>query len=123
MLILYDKGGRKMFGRNKNKAVNSKPMKLDRTLYKVIGSEWDKIPQSESDHWVKYMAVMRPQKEGGDVCDVRVFDEWSAQQNKISILNYGSLDNQPDMILFEGWFDRKSKKGDIKYKAVAKKAA
>ena len=112
-----------MFGRNKNKAVPSKPMKLDRTLYKVIGSEWDKIPQSESDHWVKYMAVMRPQKEGGDVCDVRVFDEWSAQQNKISILNYGSLDNQPDMILFEGWFDRKSKKGDIKYKAVAKKAA
>ena len=112
-----------MFGKNKEKASAPKPTKLDRVLYKVIGSEWDKIPQSDSDHWVKYMAVMRPQKAEGDVFDVRIFDEWSAQQNKVSIFNYDSLDTHPELILFEGWFDRKSKKGDIKYKGVARKAA
>ena len=112
-----------MFWKNKKKALGSKPMKLDRMLYKIIGSEWDKIPQSESDHWVKYMAVMRPQKADGDVHDVRVFDEWSAQQSRISIFNYAALDNHPELVLFEGWFDKKSKKGDIKYKVPAKKAA
>ena len=112
-----------MFWKNKKQALGSKPMKLDRILYKIIGGEWDKIPQSESDHWVKYMTVMRPQKAEGDVYDVRVFDEWSAQQSRISIFNYAALDNHPELVLFEGWFDKKSKKGDIKYKVPAKKAA
>ena len=112
-----------MFWKNRKKEIKSRPMKLDRTLYKIIGSEWDKIPQAESDHWVKYMAVMRLQKEDGDVYDIRVFDEWSAQQKRISIFNFASLDNHPELILFEGWFDKKAKKGDIKYKLATKKAA
>ena len=112
-----------MFWNKKKKAIGSRPTKLDKTLYRIIGSEWDKIPQSDSDHWVKYMAIMRPQKEDGEVYDVRIFDEWSAQQNQIRVINYMSLDMHPELVLFEGWFDRKSKNGDIKYKEPIQKAA
>ena len=111
-----------MFG--KKKGLKTKPVEVDRTIYKIIGNEWNKIPPGDSDHWVKYMAVMRPQKQGSDVYDIRVFNQWYAQQNKIRVFDYAALDNHSELVLFEGWFDIKTKKGEIKYKPpVFEKAA
>ena len=41
-----------MFG--KKKGLKTKPVEVDRTIYKIIGNEWNKIPPGDSDHWVKY---------------------------------------------------------------------
>ena len=104
-----------MFWKNKKKTVGSGPRKVDKVLYEIIGKEWDNIPQDDGDHWVKYMAVMRPQQEDGDTYDVRIYDEGTAEKNRFRTIDYDTFDQNPELILFEGWFNRKAKKGEIKY--------
>jgi len=103
----------------KNAAKTSEgPVKIDRLLSEIIGDEWRKIP-SITDHWVAYRAVTRRHKDSDLVCDVRVFDEWSAKDRRVKVTDYESLDAHPDLVIFEGWLDRKAKKGDIKPRKAA----
>jgi hypothetical protein len=37
---------------------------------------------------------------------VRVFDELLTTVNKVYVKNFNSLDDYPDMILFEGWLNK-----------------
>jgi hypothetical protein len=108
----------KMFWKKNVARTGERPIKIDRLLSEIIGDEWNKAP-SVSDHWVAYKAVERPHKDNGSVCDVRIFDEWSAKERKVNVSNYESLDTHPDLVIFEGWFDRKARKGDIKLRKAA----
>lgn len=96
-----------------------RPIELDRNLIRIIGNEWGKIPLGESSHWVKYMAVMRHHGDDIDTFDVRIYDQWYADQKKVKVVDYSTLDDHQDLIIFEGWFDRKSKKGEINFKKAA----
>jgi hypothetical protein len=40
--------------------------------------------------------------------DVRVFDDIQARAKGIRIRDYATLDDHPGLILFEGWYDKKS---------------
>jgi hypothetical protein len=40
--------------------------------------------------------------------DVRIFDEIQAGAKGIRVRDYTTLDEYPDLILFEGWYDKKS---------------
>ena len=40
--------------------------------------------------------------------NVRVFDQRETDSKKIAVRDFTSLDDHPDLILFEGWFDKKS---------------
>lgn len=94
-----------------------KPFKISGSLARLIGTEWAKIPQSH-DHWVSYMAVSRARADDQGQLDVRIFDEWGAAQKKVEVRDFSSLDGHPDLVLMEGWYDQKSKKGSIKAKAA-----
>ena len=107
-----------MFWEKKSAKTSEGPTKIDRLLTEIIGNEWTKVP-SVSDHWVVYKAVTRMHKDNGSVCDVRVFDEWSAKEKRVKVTDYESLDAHPDLVIFEGWLDRKAKKGDIKLRKAA----
>ena len=77
-----------------------------------------KLPHT-SDHWVKLKAVMRPREGNPDAFDIRVYDEWESDEKKVKIKDWASLDQQPDLIQYEGWFDKKSKKVEIAAKRTA----
>ncbi|MBU2498633.1 MAG: hypothetical protein KKE57_07030 [Proteobacteria bacterium] len=104
-----------MFGKKKKEGA---PVKIDGHLSRRIGSEWGKIAMP-GDHWVNYLAVKRPRSENKDIVDVRIFDEFKANEKKVKVLDYASLDSHPDLVLLEGWLDDKSKKTDIKAKKAA----
>ena len=106
-----------MFGKKKENKVKG-VTEVDKILYQIIGDEWNRIPEN-SDHWVKYLAAVRPHADNGDVFDVRIFDEWYAKEKKIKVTDYSSLDNSQDLVVLEGWYDRKLKKGDIKMRKAA----
>jgi hypothetical protein len=106
-----------MFSKKSKEEKALRPQEINGKLARLIGEEWGKIRQS-GDHWVKYLAVSRPQDGNPDVKDIRVFDEWSATQKNLKVIDYASLDNAPDLVLMEGWYDTKSGKGDIKAKAA-----
>lgn len=49
---------------------------------------------------------------------MRIFDNWSAKDKKVTVLKYASLDDRLDLALIKGWFDKKSKKGEFKARSV-----
>ena len=68
------------------------------------------IRQMKKDpDWVwKLKGVVRPRLEGKHAFDFRVFDEAQAVAKKVTIKDYDSLNEHPDLILYQGRFDKKS---------------
>lgn len=92
---------------------DGKPAEVSGAMSRSIGNEWGKIPRSE-EHWAEYLAVMRPQGNGGDLFDVRIFDKWMVGERKVAVTDYSTLDDHPDLVLLAGWWNKKTKKGEIK---------
>lgn len=105
-----------MFWKKKGEK-DGKPVKVSAAMSRLVGDEWGKLPRT-SDHWPQYLAVMRPRPEDGDVHDVRIFDMGDANQKKVSVENYASLDKHEELILLAGWYNQKTKKGEIKRNAA-----
>ena len=100
-----------MARKDKKQKIASGPIKVDRTLYRIVGEGWSLLPASE--HWVRFMAVVRQHEDNQDVYDVRIFDQWCTDQKGIKVVDYASLDFHPDLVVFEGWLDRKTEDGSI----------
>ena len=105
-----------MFGFNKKEKHG--PKELNAFLSRLVADEWEKMP-TDSDHWVKFMMVERPHNVSEDEMDIRIFDQWMADQHKIKIRDFAGLDSHPDLILFEGLYNKKAKKADLKNKKAA----
>ena len=90
-----------------------RPKKLDGFLSHKVAEEWEKVP-NDSDHWMTFMVVEKNRADNLDEVDVRIYDQWSADHQKIKVLNYDSLDTHPDLILFEGRYNKKAKKADLR---------
>ncbi len=58
-------------------------------------------------------AVVRKNPTGRKMFDVRVFSERTAAEKKVKVRDYTSLDEHPELILFEGWFDEASSEAHI----------
>jgi len=59
--------------------------------------------------WVwRLKSVVRLRSDGKDRFDFRVFDEAQAAAKKVAIKDYNSLNEHPDLILYQGRFDKKS---------------
>ena len=102
----------------KDKNADTGPVSISGPIGRLIAEELAKI-KSSGDHWAEYRAVMRPQSVNGDVFDVRIFDNWSVKEKKAKVMSYVSLDDRPDLVLIEGWFDKKTKKGEFKARSAA----
>ncbi len=55
------------------------------------------------------MSVTSKRASGEKAFDVRVFDEPETLVKKVTVNNYKSLDDHPELILYEGWFDNATK--------------
>ena len=52
-------------------------------------------------------SVVRPRPDSKDAFDFRIFDNAQIPA-KVHIENYNSLDSHPDLVLYQGWYDKKS---------------
>jgi len=72
------------------------------------------VEMGKDPDWVwKLKSVVRQRPEGKKKFDVRVFDEAQAAAKKVTVKDYTSLDEHPDLILYEGWFDKESMKAQL----------
>jgi hypothetical protein len=77
-------------------------------------------------HWAwKLKTVVRPKEDIKHCFDIRVFDQDEAVAKNAKIANYASLDDYPELIIFEGWYNKKTWKLNIEERnlANAKRAA
>lgn len=67
--------------------------------------------------WVwSLRAVVRQNDKGKNAFDVRVFNEGETGANNVTVKNYHTLDEHPELIFFEGWFDKDSMKVELQEK-------
>lgn len=65
----------------------------------------------EDPDWVWDLKVVeRQQEQEKTVYDIRVFDPYKVGAQGIRISDYQSFDTHPELVLFEGWFDKKTRK-------------
>ena len=63
-------------------------------------------------------AVVGKSAMGEKVFDVRIFDESEALAKKVQVKDYTSLDERPDLIIYEGSFDEGAKEVKLEEKKV-----
>jgi len=93
--------GRSLLGRQNSRKL-PKPDKLTIELARYLT-----VILCQSPKWVlglKY--VERPKAGKKGLCDIRVFDELLTTANKVQVINYNSLDDYHDFILYEGWLNK-----------------
>jgi hypothetical protein len=61
-------------------------------------------------------AVVHKRPEGERAFDCRIFDPGEAEASGKQIKDYTSLDEHPDLILYEGWFDKESMRAELEEK-------
>lgn len=72
------------------------------------------VMKKRDPDWVwKLKSVVRNRPESKDAFDVRVFDESQAAQKGVKVKNWTTLDEQPDLILYEGWFNKKTLEAEL----------
>jgi len=109
--------------KKKEEAVSSTATPAAAKVEKLL--EPQKIPEMVGRHlidklkmdvvWVwDLKAVLRQRAGGKPGFDIRVYDELELADKKVKVKDYTSLDGRPDLMLYEGWFDRQTKQISLK---------
>lgn len=70
----------------------------------------------EDPEWVwSLKAVMKPQETKG-LFHIRVFSDPVANKAKVSVKDFSTLDSHPEVILYEGVYDKKNNKAKLTQK-------
>ncbi len=65
---------------------------------------------------VKLLRALESKGTTGGTVNIRVFDESEAIAKKVQVKDYTSLDELPDLIIYEGWFDEGAKQVKLEEK-------
>jgi hypothetical protein len=65
---------------------------------------------------VKLLKAVERKSTTGAGFNIRVFDDSEAIAKKVQVKDYTSLDEYPDLIIYEGWFDEGSKQVKLEEK-------
>jgi hypothetical protein len=59
-------------------------------------------------------AVIRKKQNGQEKeFDIRIYDEGDTIANKVEVKNYTTLDDKPNLVLWDGWYNEKTKKAEL----------
>jgi len=115
-----------MFWKKKKKEEKAVPSAVTPTTAKAEKlPEPQKIPELLGHHlidklkmdpvWVWDLKVaVRKRAEGKPGFAVRIFDPLEVEEKRVKVQDYTSLDGRPDLILYEGWFDRQTNQTELK---------
>jgi hypothetical protein len=77
--------------------------------YLVAERKWD-------PDLVKLLQAVVRKSATGATFNIRVFDNSEAIARKVEVKDYTSLDESPDLIIYEGWFDERAKQVKLEEK-------
>jgi hypothetical protein len=107
----------------KKKAATSQPkvekLKGPKDIPDIVGGHLVTDFNQNPDLVWKLKAVKRRRQESKDAFDVRVFDDVEAAASKVKVKDYTTLDEHPELILYEGWFDLESRQLQLEEKKTA----
>ena len=78
------------------------------------------VEKNKDPDWVWHLrAVVRKSPRAKKAFDVRVFDDNKVVQKKVKVKDWTTFDQHPDLILYEGWFDKDSMRVELEEKKTA----
>ncbi|RJQ51298.1 MAG: hypothetical protein C4530_20225 [Desulfobacteraceae bacterium] len=105
----------KFWEKKEGSAGNNNVEKLPRPkdLPEAIGMHMV-VNLKKNPDWVWTLkAVMMDKPDSSETKDIRIYDPAKTAAARASIKNYRSFDTNPQLILYEGWFNKKSRKFEI----------
>jgi hypothetical protein len=82
------------------------------------------VTLGKNPDWVwNLKAALRRKSDDKDLFDVRVFDPSQAASQRIQVKGYETLSEHPELILFEGWFNKKRHEAKVEEKTFGDKKA
>lgn len=95
----------------------SKPKEIPEAVGRYLVVELHEDPD-----WVWDLKVVeRRREQEKQMYDIRVFDPYKVGTQGIKITDYQSFDVHPELVLFEGWFEKKTRKLGIERRQGAGK--
>jgi hypothetical protein len=67
----------------------------------------------------KLKAVMMPRSNEKGAFDVRVYESSMVQRKDVKVIDYNSLDDHPDLVIFDGWYNTNTFKAGKRDAAVS----
>jgi hypothetical protein len=86
--------------------VPQKALSKPKAIPEVIGRHLVVEMKKDPDFVWKLMAVVRPRPDNKHAFDVRVYSPVEAGLRSVNVKNYDTLDAAPDLVLYEGWYDK-----------------
>jgi hypothetical protein len=74
------------------------------------------VEKKLSPDLVKLLKVVQRKNTNDGVFDFRIFDDGDAKAKKVEVTAYTSLDERPDLIIYEGWSDDGAKQVKLEEK-------
>lgn len=72
------------------------------------------VSLKKNPDWVWTLkAVMLDKPDSRDEKNIRIYDPAKAAAARVIVKNYRSFDTHPELIVYEGWFNKKSRKFSI----------
>lgn len=97
-----------MFWKKKDNHSNSKKLPSPKTIAEPVGRHLV-VALKQNPDWVwNLSSALRPRAEDENMFDFRVFDEKAAGSQNIRVKDFNTLTEHPDLILFEGVFNKKT---------------
>ena len=105
-----------MFSFLKKNPSESKEERLSgpKTLPGVVGQYIVVKLRGDPDRVWSLKAVLKPNVKSKNAFDVRVFEDSPLLSSRVK--DYNSLNEHPELILYEGWFDKKTLEAEINAK-------
>ena len=103
-----------MFGKKPKAQESSQPKaeKLPgpRSIEELVGRQMV-VDLKQNPDWVwQLRSVVHRRSDGKHRFDFRVFDAAQVAAKRVKIEDYNSFDSYPELILYQGWFDKVSMK-------------
>ena len=110
----------------KKKAAIEEPSKPEaeklpgpRSIEELVGRQLVVDLKQNPDRVWQLRSVVRRKAGGKHRFDFRIFDEAQVAAKRVKVKDYTSFDNCPELILYQGWFDKVSMEVHFEEKKAA----
>ncbi len=77
-------------------------------LPQQVGRELVVVRNADPDYVWGLKCVSRPREDSKTRRDIRIYDPEKTASAGVRVRDYTSLDDQPSLVLFEGWYEKGS---------------
>ena len=110
-----------MFGIKKNNQAVATKVKVEklsgpRSIPEPVKKHLINVNKLDAELVEIFQAVMRRRPDNEKVFAIRIFDDSACMAEKVMVKDFTTLDNDPELILYEGWFDETTKQTELEEK-------